>query len=71
MENPFSKEEKEEKAVQGRVRSQVGHREGKIVIVMELHGHEEVFGREKDATMSEIVIEKEKKVQELVARRET
>ena len=63
--------EKEEKAVQSRVHNQVRHREGRIERETELHGHEEAFGREKDATILGIATGKgERKAQESMAKRE-
>ena len=71
MENRLSREEKVEKAVQGRVHNQVRHREGRIERETELHGHEVVFGRVKGAAMLWIATEKEKrKAQEPMGKRE-
>ena len=69
-ENRYSREEKGEKAVQGRVHNQIRHREGRIETETELHGHEAI-SREKSATMLEIATEQEEKnAQELMGKTE-
>lgn len=65
------REEKEEKAVQGRVHNQERHREDMIETETELHGHEEAFDREKGATLLGIATEEEEEnVQEPMEKRE-
>ena len=66
MANRFSIEEKEEKGAQDRVHNQVGHREGKIGIGMELGGYE-VFDKEKRVIQVRMMT-KERRAQDLVER---
>lgn len=65
MANRSSREEKEEKGVQDRVHNQVGHREGKIEIEMELGGYE-VFDKVK--CVSQVRMAKGREAQDLVER---